>query len=484
MVPTMPETPPPSPAIVPVILSGGTGTRLWPSSRESLPKQLLPLVSDRTMLVETALRAPPEAGFAPPIVVCNESHRFMVGEQLREAGITGARIVLEPEGRNSAPAIAAAAVLVAETAPDTPLWMMAADAVIADLAALHAAVLAAAAAARAGYVVTFGMTPTAPETGYGYIETGPALPGLPGVHAVTRFTEKPDAATASAFLASGRHLWNSGMFLFTAATLVGELERHAPAVLAAVRKAVSARTTDLDFIRLDRNAFVAAPSISLDYAVAERTTKAAVVPASLGWSDVGSWAALWELAPKDSSGNAAIGNVVVEDSRGSYVRSDGPLVAVLGLEDAVVVATEDAVLAMPRARAQDVKRIVDRLKAAGRKEATEHRRMYRPWGFYEGLITGDRFQVKRIVVKPGGRLSLQKHMHRAEHWVVVNGTAEVTRDDAVLLVRENESVYLPLGCVHRLANPGRIPLTLIEVQSGPYLGEDDIVRLEDAYGRG
>jgi mannose-1-phosphate guanylyltransferase/mannose-6-phosphate isomerase len=274
------------------------------------------------------------------------------------------------------------------------------------------------------------------------------------------------------------------MFLFTAATLVGELERHAPAVLAAVRKAVAARTTDLDFIRLDRNAFVAAPSISLDYAVAERTTKAAVVPASLGWSDVGSWAALWELAPKDSSGNAAIGNVVVEDSRGSYVRSDGPLVAVLGLEDAVVVATEDAVLAMPRARAQDVKRIVDRLKAAGRKEATEHRRMYRPWGFYEGLITGDRFQVKRIVVKPGGRLSLQKHMHRAEHWVVVNGTAEVTRDDAVLLVRENESVYLPLGCVHRLANPGRIPLTLIEVQSGPYLGEDDIVRLEDAYGRG
>ena len=480
----MPETPPPSPAIVPVILSGGTGTRLWPSSRESLPKQLLPLVSDRTMLVETALRAPPEAGFAPPIVVCNESHRFMVGEQLREAGITGARIVLEPEGRNSAPAIAAAAVLVAETAPDTPLWMMAADAVIADLAALHAAVLAAAAAARAGYVVTFGMTPTAPETGYGYIETGPALPGLPGVHAVTRFTEKPDAATASAFLASGRHLWNSGMFLFTAATLVGELERHAPAVLAAVRKAVAARTTDLDFIRLDRNAFVAAPSISLDYAVAERTTKAAVVPASLGWSDVGSWAALWELAPKDSSGNAAIGNVVVEDSRGSYVRSDGPLVAVLGIEDAVVVATEDAVLAMPRARAQDVKRIVDRLKAAGRKEATEHRRMYRPWGFYEGLITGDRFQVKRIVVKPGRRLSLQKHMHRAEHWVVVNGTAEVTRDDAVLLVRENESVYLPLGCVHRLANPGRIPLTLIEVQSGPYLGEDDIVRLEDAYGRG
>jgi len=478
----MPETR--LPPVVPVILSGGSGTRLWPASRESLPKQLLPLVSDRTMIVETALRAPEEAGFAPPIVVCNEAHRFMVGEQLREAGIAGARIVLEPEGRNSAPAIAAAAVLVAETAPDTPLWMMAADAVIADVAALHAAVAAATAAAREGHVVTFGMTPTAPETGYGYIATGAPLPGLPGVLSVARFTEKPDAATASAFLADGRHLWNSGMFLFTAATLIAELERHAPSVLAAVRKAVAARTTDLDFIRLDRAAFTACPSISLDYAVAERTTKAAVVPASLGWSDVGSWAALWELAAKDASGNAAIGNVLVEDSRNAYVRSDGPLVAVLGLDDAVVVATEDAVLAMPRSRAQDVKRVVDRLKAAKRKEATEHRRMYRPWGFYEGLITGERFQVKRIVVNPGGRLSLQKHFHRAEHWVVVNGTAEVTRDEEVLLVRENESVYLPLGCVHRLVNPGRIPLALIEVQSGPYLGEDDIVRLEDVYGRG
>jgi mannose-1-phosphate guanylyltransferase/mannose-6-phosphate isomerase len=470
--------------VIPVILSGGTGTRLWPASRESLPKQLLPLVSDRTMIVETALRAPAQAGFAAPIIVCNEAHRFMVGEQLREAGITAARIVLEPEGRNSAPAIAAAAVLVAETDPDAPLWMMAADAAITDIPALHRAVAAAAAAARAGHVVTFGMTPTAAETGYGYIETGAALAGLGGVNAVARFTEKPDAATAEAFLAGGRHLWNSGMFLFTAATLIAELERHAPDVLTAVRAAVAARTTDLDFIRLDKEAFARAPSISLDYAVAERTTKAAVVPASLGWSDVGSWAALWELAAKDGSGNAAVGNVIVEDSRNSYVRSDGPLVAVLGLEDAIVVATEDAVLAMPRSRAQDVKRIVDRLKAAKRKEATEHRRMYRPWGFYEGLIMGDRFQVKRIVVKPGGRLSLQKHMHRAEHWVVVNGTAEVTRDDEVLLVRENESVYLPLGCVHRLVNQGKIPLALIEVQSGPYLGEDDIVRLEDVYGRG
>lgn len=478
----MPETP--TLPVVPVILSGGTGTRLWPASRESLPKQLLPLVSGRTMIVETALRASPEAGFAAPIVVCNEAHRFMVGEQLRQAGVAGARIILEPEGRNSAPAIAAAAVMVAETAPDTPLWMMAADAAITDLPALHQAVAAATAAARAGHVVTFGMTPTAPETGYGYIETGAALPGLAGVHAVTRFTEKPDAATAERFLAGGQHLWNSGMFLFTAATLIAELERHAPAVIAAVRTAVAARTTDLDFIRLDKAAFAKAPAISLDYAVAEKTSRAAVVPASLGWSDVGSWAALWELGAKDGAGNVTVGNVMVEECRGTYVRSDGPLVAVLGLEDAVVVATEDAVLAMPRSRAQDVKRIVDRLKAARRKEATEHKRMYRPWGFYEGLIMGDRFQVKRIVVTPGGRLSLQKHMHRAEHWVVVNGTAEVTRDDEVLMVRENESVYLPLGCVHRLVNPGKIPLALIEVQSGPYLGEDDIVRLEDVYGRG
>jgi len=478
----MPETAPN--AIVPVILSGGTGTRLWPASRESLPKQLLPLVSGRTMIVETALRAPPALGFAAPIVVCNEAHRFLVGEQLSEAGIAGARIVLEPEGRNSAPAIAAAALLVAETAPETPLWMMAADAVIGDVTALHAAVAKAAAAARLGHVVTFGMTPTAPETGYGYIEAGEAVVGCEGVRRVARFTEKPDAATAKAFLADGRHFWNSGMYVFTAATLIAELERHAPEVLAAVREAVARRRTDLDFIRLDRAAFAAAPSISLDYAVAERTDRAAVVPAALGWCDVGSWAALWELAAKDEQGNAAIGNVVVEASRGSYVRSDGPLVAVLGLEDAVVVATEDAVLAMPRARAQDVKRIVDRLKAAKRKEATEHRRVDRPWGFYEGLITGERFQVKRIVVKPGGRLSLQKHMHRAEHWVVVAGTAEVTRDGEVILLRENESVYLPLGCVHRLVNPGKIPLALIEVQSGPYLGEDDIVRLEDVYGRG
>jgi mannose-1-phosphate guanylyltransferase/mannose-6-phosphate isomerase len=469
--------------IVPVILSGGSGTRLWPASRESYPKQLLPLVSDRPMIVETALRAPSSAGFAPPVVVANEAHRFIIAEQLREAGVVGARIVLEPAGRNSAPAIAAAALLLAEEDPATPLWMMAADAAITDVAALHRAVAIGAAAARAGRIVTFGVTPTAPETGYGYIETGAPLAGIDGAFTVARFVEKPDAATAASYLAGGRHLWNSGMFLFTAATLIAELERLAPDLLAAVRRAVAERTTDLDFIRLGA-AFKDSPSISLDYAVAEKTDRAAVVPAAIGWSDVGSWAALWELGRRDAAGNVAIGDVMLEEARNCYIRSRGALVAVLGLEDAVVVADEDAVLAMPRSRAQDVKRIVDRLKAARRKEASEHRRMYRPWGFYEGLISGERFQVKRIVVRPGGRLSLQKHFHRAEHWVVVNGTALVTRDAETLLVRENESVYLPLGCVHRLENPGKIPLALIEVQSGPYLGEDDIVRIEDVYGRG
>jgi mannose-1-phosphate guanylyltransferase/mannose-6-phosphate isomerase len=468
--------------IVPVILSGGSGTRLWPVSRESFPKQLWPLISERTMIQETALRATGQ-GFAPPVVVCNQAHRFLIAEQLRCAGIADARIVLEPVGRNSAPAIAAAAVLVAETDPDAVLWMMAADAAIADVPALHRALDIAVAAARAGRIVTFGMKPTAPETGYGYIEVGEPLPDLPGVHALARFVEKPDAATAAMLVASGRHLWNSGMFVFTARTLIEEVERYAPEVLAAVRAAVAERRTDLDFIRLDEAAFATSPNISLDYAVAEPTTRAAVVPADIGWSDVGSWGALWELGQKDEAGNVAVGEVLLEGAENCYVRSDGMLVAVVGLKDAVVVVTTDAVLAMSRDAAQDVKKVVDRLKAKGRKEAVTHNRVYRPWGFYESLIEGERFQVKRIVVPPGQKLSLQKHHHRAEHWVVVYGTALVTRDNEKLTVRENESVYLPLGCVHRLENPGRIPLTLIEVQSGSYLGEDDIVRIEDTYGR-
>ncbi len=468
--------------IVPVILSGGTGTRLWPLSREGYPKQFWPLVSERTMLQETAARAF-GPGFAPPVVVCNEAHRFLVAEQLREARIERARILLEPVGRNSAPAIAAAALLLREEDPEAVLWLMAADSAIADVSALQTALAAAAAAARSGRIVTFGMLPTTPETGYGYIEAGGELAGLPGVRAVSRFVEKPDAATAAGFVAGGRHLWNSGMFVATAATLIGELERYAPEVLRAVTAAMEGAQRDLGFVRLGAAAFTTAPAVSIDYAVMEKTACAAVVPASIGWSDIGSWAALWEVSPKDAAGNVAAGPVELLEAEGCYVRSEGILTGVVGLKDTVVVTTEDAVLVMPRERAQDVKALVERLRAAGRKEATEHRRIYRPWGHYEGLIQGERFQVKKIQVRPGQKLSLQKHFHRAEHWVVVNGTALVHRDGESILLRENESVYLPLGCVHRLENPGMIPLNLIEVQSGAYLGEDDIVRIEDTYGR-
>jgi mannose-1-phosphate guanylyltransferase / mannose-6-phosphate isomerase len=469
--------------IVPVILSGGSGTRLWPVSRESFPKQLWPLTSSRTLLQETALRAHDPVRFAPPVIVCNQEHRFLIAEQLRAAGVDGARILLEPLGRNSAPAIAAAALLVAETTPDAVLWLLAADHAIADTKALHECLATAAQAARAGRIVTFGMQPTSPETGYGYIARGAPLSDAPGAFAVAQFVEKPDADRAKRLSTDGRHLWNSGMFVFTARTLLEELETYAPDVLHAVRQAMADRQEDLDFIRLGEAAFTACPSISLDYAVAERTSRAAVVPADIGWSDVGSWGALWDLGAKDDDGNVAIGDVVLENARNCYVRSDGMLAAVVGLEDAVVVVTADAVLAMHRAHSQDVKNVVDRLKAANRHEAVAHNRVYRPWGFYETLILGERFQVKRIVVSPGCKLSLQKHFHRAEHWVVVNGSALVTRDNESTLLRENESIYLPLGCVHRLENPGKIPLALIEVQSGSYLGEDDIVRLNDDYNR-
>jgi mannose-1-phosphate guanylyltransferase/mannose-6-phosphate isomerase len=467
--------------VVPVILSGGSGTRLWPVSRESFPKQFWGLIADRSMIVETALRGV-GPGFDAPVIVCNVEHRFLVAEQLRDAGITNARIVLEPVGRNSAPAIAAAALLVAQTDPQAVIWMMAADAAIDDTAKLHTILAEAVTGARAGRIVTLGMRPTAPDTGYGYMAVGEIVPEAPGVFAVARFIEKPLATDARALVAEGA-LWNAGMFVFTAETMLEEFQLHAPEVLAAVRRAVEGATSDLDFIRLQPEAFSASPNISLDYAIAERTSRIAVVPAELGWSDVGSWNALWELGQKDEAGNVAVGDVLLEGSSHCYARSDGIMTAVVGLTDVVVVVTEDAVLAMHRDRSQDVKKVVDRLRKAGRHEAVAHNRVYRPWGFYESLIHGDRFQVKRIVVTPGHKLSLQKHFHRAEHWVVVNGTAVVTRDGEEILVRENESIYLPLGTVHRMENPGRIPLTLIEVQSGSYLGEDDIVRLEDTYGR-
>ncbi|HWL80284.1 MAG TPA: mannose-1-phosphate guanylyltransferase/mannose-6-phosphate isomerase [Roseomonas sp.] len=468
--------------IVPVVLCGGTGSRLWPLSREGFPKQFWPLLSEHTMLQDTVSRVAGPA-FTSPLLVCNQGHRFLVAEQLRAAQVKDPTIVLEPVARNSAPAIAAAALLAHEADPEAVLWLLAADHAIADNAALHAALGKAAAAARSGRIVTFGMKPTSPETGYGYIEAGAPLEGVEGVSAIASFVEKPNLATAQSYLEGGRHLWNSGMFVATAATLLAELERLAPALLATVRAAVEGATRDLDFVRLDPAAFERAPDISIDYAVMEKTSHAAVVPADLGWSDVGSWAALWEVAAKDAAGNATHGPVELYQANNCYVRSEGILTGVVGLDDAVLVVTDDAVLAMHRNCAQDVKKLLEQLKAKGRKEATEHRRMYRPWGHYEGLIQGDRFQVKKISVKPGEKLSLQKHFHRAEHWVVVNGTAIVERDAERIMLRENESIYLPLGSVHRLENPGIIPLTLIEVQSGSYLGEDDIVRFEDTYGR-
>ena len=468
--------------IVPVVLSGGTGSRLWPMSRASFPKQLWSLVSERSMLQETVLRGK-AAGFAPPVVVCNEEHRFLIAEQLREVSVAQASIVLEPVGRNSAPAITAAALLVAQTHPDAVLWMMAADADSKKTDALSQAMEKAVQAAEQGRIVTFGMAPTRPETGYGYIEKGEPLPGVEGAFTIQSFHEKPTEAVAEKFMQDGNYFWNSGMFVFRADVLLDEMRRYAPQVLQSVQAAFEKRETDLDFIRLDKEDFAQAPDISIDYAIAEQTQVSAVIPADLGWSDVGSWDALWDISPKNADGNVLLGDVLTEDAHGCYVRSEGPLTAVAGLDDVVVVVTRDAVLVTHKDRAQDVKKLVEQLKKDGRIEASVHQKNYRPWGFYEGLIRNERFQVKRIVVTPGGKLSLQKHFHRAEHWVVVEGVALVTREEELLLVRENESIYLPQGCVHRLENPGKIPLTLIEVQSGAYLGEDDIIRLEDSYNR-
>lgn len=469
--------------LYPVLLSGGAGVRLWPVSRRLAPKQLLPLASERPMLQETAARVADPARYHAPIVICNEEHRFIIAEQLRQMKLNAAT-VLEPVGRNTAPAVAIAALKVAESDPDGILLALPADHVIRDGRAFQSAVDAAAAAARAGRLVTFGIQPDRPETGYGYIRRGPALDGLPGVWAVDRFVEKPAAAAAEAFLAEGGYYWNSGMFVLPVAAYLEELARFEPDMLAACREALAKGTKDLDFFRLDAAAFARAPSNSIDYAVMERTDKAAVAPADMGWTDVGSWSALWDIGDKDDDGNVRIGDAMTMDARNCYVRSEGKaLTAVLGLDDVIVVATEDAVLVAAKDRAQDVKKLVDKLKQDGRSEPDAHVRVHRPWGFYQQVHSGDRFQVKRLTVNPGASLSLQKHFHRAEHWVVVNGTALVTRDGEKILLHENESVYLPLGAVHRLENPGKIPLNLIEVQSGSYLGEDDIVRLEDYYQR-
>lgn len=469
--------------IHPVILSGGSGTRLWPMSRSAYPKQLMPLVGEQTLLQQTAARVAEAGQFAAPLVVCNEEHRFTIGEQLRQAGVAPRAILLEPVGRNTAPAAAAAALVLLREDRDALMLLLPSDHFIADDAAFRTAIAQAAAAAQAGALVTFGIAPSRPETGYGYIRRGAPLQEAPGCFAVARFVEKPDLTTAEGYLREGSYSWNSGMFLFKAARLIEELERHAPAVLSATRAALAAGSADPDFIRLDRDRFGEAPSISLDHAVMEKTDRAAVLPVDIGWTDVGSWTALWDVAAKDDDGNVFIGDVLSQGARGCYVRAGSRLVAVVGLEDAVIVDTDDALLVAGRERTQDVRVIVDRLKQAGRSETELHRRVSRPWGTYEGIDLSDCHQVKHIMVKPGGRLSLQKHARRAEHWIVVQGKARVTRDNEVFELGANESTFIPLGAVHRLENLADEPLHLIEVQCGDYLGEDDIVRLEDTYGR-
>lgn len=468
--------------ITPVLMSGGTGSRLWPLSREAYPKQLLPLLGQASLLQETLQRVMDSPLFGAPLVVANADHRFLIAEQVRALGCADAQIILEPFGRNTCPAAAVAALLAHRRDPDSTILLMPADHRIGDVPAFLAAVEAGGEAARQGAFVLFGITPTAPATGYGYIQCGDTLED-PRLRRVLGFTEKPDQTTAEAYLATGDYAWNSGIFLLPARRFLEELARLAPQVLRACTEAIDKAVTDLDFLRLDPEAFRHAPDISIDYAVMEKTPHAVVVPTDCAWSDIGAWSALWELAEKDGNATATLGDVVALDTKGCYIRSDGPLVATVGLEDLIVVATADAVMIAPKHRDQDVKKLVDRLKALGHAAAVQTPQVHRPWGFYQSLHTGDRFQVKRITVAPGQKLSLQKHYHRAEHWVVVNGTALVTRDDEQILLRENESVYLPLGCVHRLENPGRVPLNLIEVQSGAYLGEDDIVRIEDIYAR-
>lgn len=467
--------------VIPVILSGGSGTRLWPLSRELHPKQFLALeTGGPTLFQSTLARLEKLPDCEAPIVVANAEHRFLAAEQLLESGVANATVLLEPTGRNTAPALAAAALAASERGPEAILLALPADHVIGDLAAFRAAVSAGVPAASAGKLVIFGVTPEAPETGYGYIR---ATPSDTGPAAVLAFVEKPSAEKAAEFVGSGEYFWNSGMFLLRADRYLDELGQHAPEVLTAVRKAWTGVQRDLDFLRLEPEAFGGSPSISIDYAVMEKTRDAVVVPLAAGWSDVGSWETLAALGTKDAAGNVTLGDALLVESENVYVRGEGRLVAALGVRDQVIVETPDAVLVAGRRHAQEVKRLVALLAERGRSERLLHRRVHRPWGWYETMVEGPRFQVKHIMVKPEASLSLQLHRHRAEHWTVVRGTAEVVKNDERYLLREDESAYIPIGTRHRLGNPGKIALELIEVQTGSYLGEDDIIRYDDAYGR-
>lgn len=470
--------------IHPVILSGGSGERLWPMSRAHYPKQLLPLAGEKTMLQETALRVADPSRYAPPVVIANNEHRFIVAEQLQELGLSPGQIILEPVGRNTAPAAALAALSLSADDPDAVMALLPSDHVVRDQDAFGAAMKKAAAIAARGELVVFGIKPHRPETGYGYIKRGAALSDFDGVFRVETFVEKPDPETAEAYVAAGDFDWNSGMFVFPVRLFLEELGRQKPEIVDACKKALAGAAQDLDFLRLDEGAFKACPSDSIDYAVMEHTERAVVIPCDFGWSDVGAWNALWEISDKDASGNVLVGRSLTSDVEGSYLRSeDGRLIAAIGLKDMVVVSTGDAVMIAPRAYSMAVKDLVKRLKESGGSEAEHHLRVFRPWGNFKDIDRDVRFRAKRLEIKPGAKISLQSHKHRSEHWVVVEGTAKVTRGEEESVLGPNQSTYIPKGVVHRLENPGPGPLHIIEVQVGDYLEEDDIVRLEDSFGR-